>query len=166
MVGAMREESVEEVTVTVFPPMPGIGIVEDEPVIEDDESCGDASLTVLTIDPSADSESAVVSFDSKDPIVRINQMLSEAKETHGDSLCIRVADYDTSESLDDAIEWLNSALRGSGDNTVLDSQSFSMFIGSSAPIITINNRLSFVGTVPTKDLLLGRISAALRSVRS
>lgn len=162
----MNEEYVEEVTVTVFPPMPGIGIIEDEPVIEDDESCGDASLTVLAIDPSADSESVVVSFDSKDPILRINQMLSEAKETHGDSLCIRVADYDTPESLNDAIEWLNSALRGSGDNTVLDSQSFSMFIATSAPIITINNRLSFVGTVPTKDSLVGRISAALRAVRS
>ncbi|MFX1416121.1 MAG: hypothetical protein ACFFC0_04875 [Promethearchaeota archaeon] len=152
----------EEVTVTVFPPMAGIGIIEDEPVIEEDESCGDASLTVVTLDSSPYADSVVVSFDSKDPMARINRMLSEAKETFGDSICIRVASYDAKEDKEDAIEWLNSALRGSGDNTVLNDQSFSMFIGSSAPIISINNRLSFVGTVPTKDLLFGRISSTIK----
>ncbi|MFX1602208.1 MAG: hypothetical protein ACFFCK_01900 [Promethearchaeota archaeon] len=152
----------EEVTVTVFPPMAGIGIIEEEPIIEEDESCGDASLTVVTLDSSPDADSVVVSFDSKDPMARINRMLSEAKETFGESICIRVARYDTQENTDDAIEWLNSALRGSGDNTVLNDQSFSMFIGSSAPIISVNNRLSFVGTVPTKDLLFSRISSVIK----
>jgi len=162
----MKEDCLEEVTVTVFPPMAGIGIIEEEPVIEEDESCGDASLTVVTLDSSPDTDSVVVSFDSKDPMARINRMLSEARETFGDSICIRVASYDTQEDTDDAIEWLNSALRGSGNNTILNAQSFSMFIGSSAPIISINNRLSFVGTVPTKDLLLGRISSVIKRSKS
>ncbi len=162
----MKEDCLEEVTVTVFPPIAGIGIIEEDPVIEEDESCGDASLTVVTLDSLPDANSVVVSFDSKDPMARINRMLSEAKETFGDSICIRVASYDTQEDTDDAIEWLNSALRGSGDNAVLNDQSFSMFIGSSAPIISINNRLSFVGTVPTKDLFFGRISSIIKRSNS
>ena len=66
------------------------------------------------------------------------------------------------ETIDDAILWLNAALRGSGDNTVLDNHSFSSFVGASAPILTINNRLSFVGTIPTQIQLISRIAATIR----
>ena len=81
---------------------------------------------------------------------------------YGDTICIRTAKYDTKENLANAIEWLNAALRGSGDNTVLDEPSFSTFIGASAPILSVSNRLSFVGMIPNESQFLSRVGASLR----
>lgn len=54
------------------------------------------------------------------------------------------------------------ALRGIGDNTVLDEAGFSTFIGASAPIISVSNRLSFVGRIPNENQFLTRIGTAIR----
>ncbi|MFX0107419.1 MAG: hypothetical protein ACFE7R_03980 [Candidatus Hodarchaeota archaeon] len=156
----MKEDCIEDVTITVFPAMPGIGIIEEDPVSTDD-ACGDPSPTSVSTD-SSEEDTVVITLGSKDPMEKINQLLRDAKSKYGGSICIRVAKYGTKEQLEDSIEWLNSALRGSGDNTVMDAQKFSSFIGASAPIITINNRLSFVGSVPNKPQFLSRIGAALR----
>ncbi|MFX1482065.1 MAG: hypothetical protein ACFFCP_02645 [Promethearchaeota archaeon] len=155
------EDCIERVTITVFPPMPGIGIIETDPVVEDEDACGDTTIPPPSLSP-VDANVVVVELKTKDPMVRISQLLEKAQMRFGESICIRTARYDTKEHLDDAIEWLNSALRGSGNNTVLDEPSFSTFIGSSSPILAINNRLSFVGMVPNESQFLTRISASIR----
>jgi len=154
------DECIEEVVITVFPPMLGIGIVEQEPVIDEDEACGESSTVV--IQPPSDENTRVFSLQTKDPMKRINKLLESAKEKFGDSICIRIASYDSREKIDEAIEWLNASLRGSGDKTVLDEHGFATFIGSSAPILAVNNRLSFVGMIPNPPQFLTRVSAALK----
>jgi hypothetical protein len=155
------DECIEKVTITVFPPMSGIGIVEADPVVEDEDSCGDSSAPVVTTDVSK-ADTVVVKLVSDDPMEKISQLLEQAQVKFGESICIRWANYDSREKIDDAKEWLNAALRGSGDTTVLDDQGFSAFIGASAPILSINNRLSFVGMVPNESQFITRISATIR----
>ena len=41
--GMKEEECIEKVTITVFPPMEGVGIIEGDPVIEDEDACGDTT---------------------------------------------------------------------------------------------------------------------------
>ncbi len=154
------EECLEEVTITVFPPIPGIGIIEEEPVVEDEDSCGDSSITQITPRITSSSEQVRMRISVNDPIVRINQLLEKAKEKYGERICIRVADYD---NIDEAVEWLNAALRGSGQPAHLDNNAASAFIGTSAPIIAINNRLSFVGMIPNEAQFFSRLKASLRS---
>lgn len=157
----MKEECIEEVTITVFPPMEGIGIIEEDPVEAEEDACGDPTPGSLRID-AAEEDTVVITLGSKDPMEKINQALKAAQEKYGNSICVRRADYSSREGIEDAIEWLNSALRGSGDKTMLDERKFSEMIGASAPIITINNRLSFVGNFPPIPQFLSRIGAALR----
>ncbi len=157
----MKEECLDEVTITVFPPIPGIGVIEEDPVVEDD-ACGDPTPPVPAPSEKVDDDTLVISLAPKDPTDKITAMLQKVKDKFGESVCLRYAKYDTNEDSEEARSWLNAALRGSGDNTVLDHQKFSMFIGSTAPIISINNRLSFVGTTPTLPQLMSRVSAALR----
>ena len=157
------EECIEKVTITVFPPMPGIGIVEGDPVIEDEDACGDTTVSSEAVNP-ADANVVVVKLKSDDPMVKISQLLEKAQIKYGNSICIRTAKYDTKENLADAISWLNAALRGSGDNTVLDEPGFSSFIGASSPILSVNNRLSFVGMIPNENQFLSRVGAAIRIV--
>jgi hypothetical protein len=155
------DECIQEVTVIVFPPMRGIGIIEEDPISEEPESCENGvSASASTIE--IESDEIVINIGRKNPIRRINQLLENAKARFGEKICIRTADYSSDESTDEAIEWLNAALRGSGSSTVLDRQAFSAFLGSSAPIIAINNRLSFIGLVPEKSQFLSRIAASLR----
>ncbi len=156
------DECFEKVTITVFPEMPGVGIIEEEPITEeDDDSCGSTTPTIPQIVEEKTS-TRTFKLGTKDPMVKINKLLDAARERFGDTICIRVASYDSQEKIDDAILWLNAALRGSGDNTVLDDVSFSTFVGSSAPLLTINNRLSFVGLIPNENQFFTRISATLR----
>ncbi|MFW9793462.1 MAG: hypothetical protein ACFFEE_04095 [Candidatus Thorarchaeota archaeon] len=157
------EECIEKVTITVFPPMAGVGIIEGDPIVEDEDACGDSTVTSGVPSP-ADTNVVVVKLASDDPMEKISLLLEKAQIRFGDSICIRTAKYESKEQLGNAIEWLNAALRGSGDNTVLDEPSFSTFIGASAPILSVNNRLSFVGMIPNENQFLTRISAALRMV--
>ena len=46
------DECIEKVTITVFPPMSGIGIVEADPVVEDEDACGDSSTSGVSVDVS------------------------------------------------------------------------------------------------------------------
>lgn len=154
------DECIEEVIITVFPPMVGIGIVEQEPVIDEEEACGDSESVI--INPDLGENTRVFSLQTKDPMIRINKLLNSAKEKFGDSICVRIASYESREKIDEAIEWLNASLRGSGDKTVLDEHGFATFIGSSAPILSVNNRLSFVGIIPNPSQFLTRVSAALK----
>jgi len=155
------EDCIEKVTITVFPPMPGVGIVEGDPVVEDEDACGDTAVSTEPMNP-ADANVVVVKLKSDDPMMKISQLLEKAQMKFGESICIRTAKYDTKENLSDAIGWLNAALRGSGDNTVLDEPSFSTFIGASAPIVSVSNRLSFVGMIPNESQFLSRVGAAIR----
>jgi hypothetical protein len=155
------EDCIEKVTITVFPPMPGIGIIEGDPVVEDEDACGDNSVSSEAVNP-ADANVVVVKLRSDDLMSKISQLLEKAQMKFGESICIRTAKYDTKENLGDAIEWLNAALRGSGDNTVLDEAGFSSFIGASAPVLSVSNRLSFVGMIPNENQFLTRIGAAIK----
>jgi len=155
------DECIEKVTITVFPPMSGIGIVEADPVVEDEDACGDSSTSGVAVDVSK-ADTVVVKLASDDPMKKISQLLEKAQVKFGDSICIRWANYEDEEKLEDAKSWLNEALRGSGDTTVLDDQGFSTFIGASAPILSINNRLSFVGMIPNESQFITRISASMR----
>jgi hypothetical protein len=154
------EECIEEVIITVFPPMMGIGIVEQEPVLDEEEACGDSTSTI--VQPELGEKTRVFSLQTNDPMIKINKLLNSAKEKFGDSICVRIASYDTKEKLDEAIEWLNASLRGSGDKTVLDEHGFATFIGASAPVLSVNNRLSFVGIIPNPSQFLTRVSAAIK----
>jgi hypothetical protein len=157
------DECIEKVTITVFPPMSGIGIIEADPVVEDEDACGDSSTSGVSADVSK-TDTVVVKLVSDDPMEKISTLLESAQVKFGESICIRWANYENKEKLDDAKEWLNAALRGSGDTTVLDDQGFSTFIGASAPILSINNRLSFVGMVPNESQFMTRIAATIRIV--
>ena len=157
------DECIEKVTITVFPPMSGIGIIEADPVIEDEDACGDTSTPGISVRVE-DTDTVVVKLVSEDPMAKISQLLEQAQLKFGDSICIRWAGYDNEEKLGEAKEWLNAALRGSGKKTTLDDQEFSAFIGASAPILSINNRLSFVGMIPNESQLMSRISATMRIV--
>jgi hypothetical protein len=159
----MKGECIEEVTITVFPPMEGIGIANEVAIVEED-ACGESTSADLNID-SSEEGTPVITLGPKSLMKRINKALEAAKETYGDGICIRRADYSSEEGIGDSIEWINAALRGSGNTAVLDEQKFSEFIGTSAPIITVNNRLAFVGVVPTIPQFLSRIGAAIRMVR-
>jgi hypothetical protein len=159
--GMKDEECIEKVTITVFPPMEGIGIIEGDPVIEDEDACGDTTVSTGPINP-ADANVVVVKLNSNDPMMKISQLLEKAQMKYGETICIRTAKYDSEEHLSDATKWLNAALRGSGNNTVLDESSFSTFIGTSAPIISLSNRLSFVGMIPNESQFLSRIGAVIR----
>jgi len=156
------DDCLEEVTIIVFPPMPGIGIIEEDPLLDEEESCGDTSVTQVPVRTDPSSDTIVMKLGVKDPMIRVQQLLGKAKEKYGDSICIRVASYDSKEGVEEAVEWLNAALRGSGDSTVLDKAGFSSFIGSSAPVFSINNRLSFVGMIPNESQFLSRVGASLR----
>jgi hypothetical protein len=155
------DECIEKVTITVFPPMTGIGIVEADPVVEDEDACGDSSTSGVSVDVSK-ADTVVVKLASDNPMEKISSLLERAQVKFGESICIRWANYEDKEKLADAKTWLNAALRGSGDTTVLDDQGFSTFIGASAPILSINNRLSFVGMVPNESQFMTRISASIR----
>ena len=155
------EDCIEKVTITVFPPMEGVGIIEGDPVIEDEDACGDTTVSSEAINP-AEANVVVVKLKSNDPMMKISQLLEKAQMKYGETICIRTASYDSEENLAEAIQWLNAALRGSGNNTVLDESSFSAFIGTSAPIISLNNRLSFVGMVPNESQFMSRIGAVIR----
>ncbi|MFW9786929.1 MAG: hypothetical protein ACFFE2_11930 [Candidatus Thorarchaeota archaeon] len=157
------DECIEKVTITVFPPMTGIGIVEADPIVEDEDACGDSSTSGVAVDVSK-ADTVVVKLVSDNPMEKISNLLEKAQVKYGDSICIRWAKYDTKEQLSEAREWLNAALRGSGDTTNLDSPGFSAFIGASAPIVSINNRLSFVGMVPNESQFMSRIGATIRIV--
>ena len=159
--GMNDEDCIEKVTITVFPPLAGVGIIEGDPVIEDEDACGDTTVSSEAINP-ADANVVVVKLKRDDPMMKISQLLEKAQMKYGENICIRTAKYDTVEHLGDAIGWLNAALRGSGDNTVLDEPSFSTFIGASAPILSVSNRLSFVGMIPNENQFLTRIGAAIR----
>ena len=157
------DECIEKVTITVFPPMSGIGIVEADPVVEDEDACGDSSTSGVSVDASK-ADTVVVKLVSDNPMEKISQLLEKAQVKFGESICIRWANYDSKEKLEDAKGWLNAALRSSGDTTVLDDQGFSTFIGASAPVMSINNRLSFVGMVPNENQFLTRISSTIRII--
>ena len=141
--------------------MEGIGIVEGAPVIEDEDACGDTTVSSDAINP-ADANVVAVKLKSDSPMMKISQLLEQAQMKYGDSICIRTAKYDSADNLTEAIGWLNAAMRGGGNNTVLDEPSFSAFIGTSAPIISLNNRLSFVGIIPNESQFLTRIGAVIR----
>lgn len=160
-----NDECIEEVTVTVFPPMSGIGIVEEDPIGEAEDSCGDASPVQVPLTSSSSPDEIVINIGTKDPMKRINQLIEKARERFGSSICIRVAAYDTVEGIEEATEWLNAALRGSGQAALLDRHAFSAFVGASAPILSINNRLSFIGITPNESQFLSRIAASLRIAR-
>ncbi len=151
---------IEKVTITIFPPMSGIGIIEADPIVKDEDACGDSSTPVVT----SKADTVIVKLVSSDPMEKISQLLEQAQVKFGENICIRWVSYETKEKSDDAKEWLNAALRGSGDSTVLDDQGFSAFIGASAPRISINNRLSFVGMIPNENQFLTRIAATIRIV--
>ncbi|MGY5881960.1 MAG: hypothetical protein RTV31_17065 [Candidatus Thorarchaeota archaeon] len=155
------EECIEKVTITVFPPMEGIGIIEGDPIIEGADACGDTTVSSDPINP-ADANVVVVKLKSDDPMMKISQLLEKAQMKYGETICIRTAKYDSKEHLVESIAWLNAALRGSGNNTVLDEPGFSTFIGSSAPVLSVSNRLSFVGMIPTESQFLMRIGAVIR----
>jgi hypothetical protein len=157
------DECIEKVTITVFPPMSGIGIIEADPVVEDEDACGDTSTSGVSVDASK-ADTVVVKLASDDPMEKVSQLLEKAQVKFGESICIRWAKYDDKEKLEDAKSWLNAALRGSGDTTVLDDQGFSTFIGASAPILSINNRLSFVGMIPNESQFMTRVSATMRII--
>ncbi|MGY5860258.1 MAG: hypothetical protein RTU63_12890 [Candidatus Thorarchaeota archaeon] len=156
-----EEECIEKVTITVFPPMEGVGIIEGDPVVEDEDACGDTTVSSEPINP-AEANVVVVKFKNKDPMMKISQLLEKAQMKYGENICIRNANYDSEEHRADAMKWLNAAMRGSGNNTVLDEASFSSFIGASAPIISLSNRLSFVGIIPSESQFLSRIGAVIR----
>ncbi len=158
-----EDECIEKVTITVFPPMSGIGIVEADPVLKDEDACGDSSTSTVSADVTK-TDTIVIKLASDEPMEKISRLLEKAQARFGDSICIRWAGYENKERMDDAKEWLNAALRGSGDTTLLDDPGFSAFIGASAPIISINNRLSFVGMVPNENQFLTRIAATIRIV--
>ena len=155
------EDCIEKVTITVFPPMEGVGINEGDPVIEEEDACGDTTVSSDTIN-LADADVVVVKLKSDNPMMKISQLLEKAQMKYGATVCVRTARYDSEEHMIDAIEWLNAALRGTGNNTVLDESSFSAFISTSSPIISLNNRLSFVGIIPNESQFLLRIGAAIR----
>lgn len=155
------EDCFEKVTITVFPPMEGVGIIERDPVIDEEDACGDTTVPSAAIDP-ADANVVIVKLKSDDPMMKISQLLEKAQMKYRNTICIRTARYDSEEHLTEAIVWLNAALRGSGNNTVLDDAGFSTFIGASAPILSVNNRLSFVGMIPNEGQFLTRIGAAIR----
>ena len=159
--GMKDEECIEKVIITVFPLMEGVGIIEGDPVIEDKDACGDTTTSSEPINP-ADANVVVVKLKSDNPMMKISQLLENAQMKYGGNICIRTAKYDSEEHLTDAIGWLNAALRGSGNNMVLDEAGFSTFIGASAPIISVSNRISFVGMIPNESQFLSRIGAALR----
>ncbi|TFG27050.1 hypothetical protein EU528_13495, partial [Candidatus Thorarchaeota archaeon] len=150
-----EEECIEKVTITVFPPMEGIGIIEGDPVIEDEAACGETVPSEI-ITP-AEAKVVVVKLKSNDPMMKISQLLEKVQMKYGEKICIRTANYASEETLAEAIQSLNAALRGSGNNSVLDESSFSTFIGTSAPIISVNNRLSFVGIIPNEGQILARV---------
>ncbi|MFW9918618.1 MAG: hypothetical protein ACFFED_03395 [Candidatus Thorarchaeota archaeon] len=154
------EECLEEVTIIVFPPIPGIGIIEEDPAFEESDSCGDSSTPLNSSTSTADE--IVIPIGIKDPMIKIKQLLRKAEEKFGNSICIRIASYGSKDDIEQAREWLNAALRGSGNPSALDEPAFSEFIGSSAPIFSINNRLSFVGLLPNESQFLSRIGASLR----
>jgi len=157
-----EHECEEKVIITIFPPMPGIGIHELDPIVGDDDSCGD-DFTPNLVSTDRDSDNIIVTLDTKNPMGKISQLVEQAQMRFGNQICVRWANYNSQESILESIVWLNAALRGGGNTSVLDELGFSGFIGASAPVISINNRLSFVGNVPTESQFLARIKASLRT---
>ncbi len=157
-----EEECEEKVVITIFPPMSGVGIQELDPIVETADTCGDdfsPNLVSTDIDP----DSVIVTLNTQNPMEKISQLIEQAQMKYGEQICIRWANYNSPDATQDAIMWLNAALRGSGNTSVLDELDFSRFIGASAPVISINNRLSFVGIVPTDSQFLARVKASLRT---
>lgn len=157
-----EHECIEKVIITVFPPIPGIGIQELDPIVDTDDSCGD-DFSPNLVSTDSDSESVIVTLDTKNPMEKISHLIEQAQIKFGDQICVRWANYNSQEAIRDAIVWLNAALRGGGNASILDESGLSRFIGASAPVISINSRLSFVGNVPTESQFLARIKASLRT---
>ena len=70
----MKEECLDEVTITMFPPIPGIGVIEEDPVVEED-ACGDPTPPVPT--PDEKDDTIVISIAPKDPTDKISEMLQK-----------------------------------------------------------------------------------------
>jgi hypothetical protein len=157
-----QEECKEKIMITIFPPIPGIGINEVEPVVENSDACGE-DFSPMQVSVDTGSDSIVVSLGTKNPMEKISQLVEQAQMRFGGQICVRWASYNSQKEIQDAILWLNIALRGSGNSTALDEPGFSRFLGASAPVISINSRLSFIGNIPTESQFLARIKASLRT---
>jgi hypothetical protein len=83
------------------------------------------------------------------------------KQFFGDTLEPQVASYSSNASIYEAIDRLNSALIASGKNFLVSPSNFYTFIGTIAPLVTIDGRIAFTRRVPEWDQLRAAVEEAL-----
>ncbi|MEM3587072.1 MAG: hypothetical protein QXO71_07130 [Candidatus Jordarchaeaceae archaeon] len=132
----------KEVTVTVFPPLSGCG--------PSSSCCGPSMCCGPSVNP----------FSGKDLMDELSQRLEEIKENFGNTVQIETVEYGTVSQLRHAIDRLNLVLKASGNDFVVSTKNFFIFISSAAPIIAVNNKIISAGSVPTREQMFNRIKAA------
>lgn len=87
----------------------------------------------------------------------LHQRVAELREHYGDRADIRVVDYTSPQSLDQAIEALNAALQESGTQLTVSHANLPAFLESVAPVVLVGRKVAFSRGVPP----LERLRAAL-----
>lgn len=141
----------KKINVTVFTNTSsehGLHVGEVGPVDPDDEDCADGSC---------DSAAGPV-----DQSTQLKKCLDEVKNKLGESVRIEVLDYEDPSSFQAGMDILNQVLEFAGTEPIATPEKFTMFVNSSAPLIVVNNRIAFTGTVPPSFQIISRVKAALR----
>ena len=88
-------------------------------------------------------------------------MVKEVKENIGDSVEAEIASYITQSQADSAINNLNRVLEFSGRKDLIAAAPY--VYSFLLPLIAVNDRIAFAGKVPSKEELLERVRAEIKS---
>ncbi|MDF1539381.1 MAG: hypothetical protein P1Q69_10820 [Candidatus Thorarchaeota archaeon] len=125
----------------------GLFVGDDGPVVPSDEETSDPNIgPVIKLDKG----------------YQLTKCLDEVKNQLGESVRIEVLDYKDPSRFQAGMEILNRALETAGTEPITTPEKFTMFVNSSAPLIVVNNRIAFTGTVPPSFQVVSRVKAALR----
>jgi len=144
----------KKIKVTVFTTTSsehGLHVGEVGPVDPDDEDCADGSC-----------DSAAGPVGTLDQSAQLKKNLDEVKNQLGESVRIEVLDYEDQSRFLAGMDILNQALEFAGTEPIATPEKFAMFVNASAPLIVVNNRIAFTGTVPPSFQIISRVKAALR----
>lgn len=96
--------------------------------------------------------------EGQDPNEILLQRSKEVEEAFGENVDIKFANYSTTTEIFKAIDKFNNALSNSGKKFFVTPGNFYTFVASVTPMITINGKIAFTKTIPTKEEIISKIT--------
>jgi len=96
--------------------------------------------------------------EGKDPNEVLLQRAKEIEGVFGENVNVEIANYSTTADIFKAIDRFNNVLSNSGKKFFVTPGNFYTFVASVTPMITINGKIVFTKTIPTKEELIGKIT--------